>query len=170
VAQLGARFHGMEEVIGSIPIRSTKNSLRISGLRGKSRAIMISWQDMVRAHNIYAIPRSVHLRSEAILSLRFCPVTIAPSLAGAHPSFYPLIRGPSLRRILQRGLGLRLKHAANFISTRHASCVLIFCSRRFCCCITNSVGNRLKVSNVSSTSPLRRDVASDGLIFAGNSL
>jgi hypothetical protein len=25
VAQLGARFHGMEEVIGSIPIRSTKN-------------------------------------------------------------------------------------------------------------------------------------------------
>ena len=27
VAQLGARFHGMEEVIGSIPIRSTKPSL-----------------------------------------------------------------------------------------------------------------------------------------------
>jgi hypothetical protein len=26
VAQLGARFHGMEEVIGSIPIRSTKIS------------------------------------------------------------------------------------------------------------------------------------------------
>jgi hypothetical protein len=25
VAQLGARFHGMEEVIGSIPIRSTNN-------------------------------------------------------------------------------------------------------------------------------------------------
>jgi hypothetical protein len=31
VAQLGARFHGMEEVIGSIPIRSTKN-LRISDI------------------------------------------------------------------------------------------------------------------------------------------
>jgi hypothetical protein len=26
VAQLGARFHGMEEVIGSIPIRSTKQT------------------------------------------------------------------------------------------------------------------------------------------------
>jgi hypothetical protein len=26
VAQLGARFHGMEEVIGSIPIRSTNKS------------------------------------------------------------------------------------------------------------------------------------------------
>jgi len=24
VAQLGARFHGMEEVVGSIPTRSTK--------------------------------------------------------------------------------------------------------------------------------------------------
>ena len=31
VAQLGARFHGMEEVIGSIPIRSTKFS-PVSGL------------------------------------------------------------------------------------------------------------------------------------------
>ena len=28
VAQLGARFHGMEEVIGSIPIRSTKQPLQ----------------------------------------------------------------------------------------------------------------------------------------------
>jgi hypothetical protein len=26
VAQLGARFHGMEEVVGSIPTRSTKSS------------------------------------------------------------------------------------------------------------------------------------------------
>jgi hypothetical protein len=29
VAQLGARFHGMEEVIGSIPIRSTKPSQQL---------------------------------------------------------------------------------------------------------------------------------------------
>ena len=29
VAQLGARFHGMEEVVGSIPTRSTKSSPRI---------------------------------------------------------------------------------------------------------------------------------------------
>ena len=28
VAQLGARFHGMEEVIGSIPIRSTNNPIK----------------------------------------------------------------------------------------------------------------------------------------------
>ena len=28
VAQLGARFHGMEEVVGSIPTRSTKYSAK----------------------------------------------------------------------------------------------------------------------------------------------
>jgi hypothetical protein len=32
VAQLGARFHGMEEVIGSIPIRSTNNPFKIRQL------------------------------------------------------------------------------------------------------------------------------------------
>jgi hypothetical protein len=39
VAQLGARFHGMEEVIGSIPIRSTNhfNNLPI-------------WRNCVRVH------------------------------------------------------------------------------------------------------------------------
>ena len=31
VAQLGARFHGMEEVIGSIPIRSTKFLNKLDG-------------------------------------------------------------------------------------------------------------------------------------------
>jgi hypothetical protein len=30
VAQLGARFHGMEEVIGSIPIRSTNNPTKMN--------------------------------------------------------------------------------------------------------------------------------------------
>jgi hypothetical protein len=33
VAQLGARFHGMEEVIGSIPIRSTKILVNIKCLQ-----------------------------------------------------------------------------------------------------------------------------------------
>ena len=35
VAQLGARFHGMEEVVGSIPTRSTKalNNLRLTATR-----------------------------------------------------------------------------------------------------------------------------------------
>ena len=30
MAQLGARFHGMEEVIGSIPIRSTNNPYKMN--------------------------------------------------------------------------------------------------------------------------------------------
>ena len=32
VAQLGARFHGMEEVTGSIPVRSTSNPIHSYGL------------------------------------------------------------------------------------------------------------------------------------------
>jgi hypothetical protein len=36
VAQLGARFHGMEEVIGSNPIRST-NIQQLAGLEGSLR-------------------------------------------------------------------------------------------------------------------------------------
>ncbi len=36
VAQLGARFHGMEEVVGSIPTRSTKIvSLKINNLTSR---------------------------------------------------------------------------------------------------------------------------------------
>ena len=31
VAQLGARFHGMEEVVGSIPTRSTKSLNKLGG-------------------------------------------------------------------------------------------------------------------------------------------
>jgi hypothetical protein len=37
VAQLGARFHGMEEVIGSIPIRSTNQFFNLGiRFRGES--------------------------------------------------------------------------------------------------------------------------------------
>src|SRR5215813_5242871 len=36
VAQLGARFHGMEEVVGSIPTRSTKFLNNLDGLVGQS--------------------------------------------------------------------------------------------------------------------------------------
>jgi hypothetical protein len=34
VAQLGARFHGMEEVVGSIPTRSTNKQFTINELGG----------------------------------------------------------------------------------------------------------------------------------------
>ena len=43
VAQLGARFHGMEEVIGSIPIRSTKhlNNLDNANALGQSVCVIV---------------------------------------------------------------------------------------------------------------------------------
>ena len=42
VAQLGARFHGMEEVAGSIPARSTKSLNRLDG-RVPAAMTFVSW-------------------------------------------------------------------------------------------------------------------------------
>jgi hypothetical protein len=39
VAQLGARFHGMEEVIGSIPIRSTNYFNNLGAISGNNRPV-----------------------------------------------------------------------------------------------------------------------------------
>ena len=44
VAQLGARFHGMEEVIGSIPIRST-NYLLVN-VRPPAGGLFRVWRDV----------------------------------------------------------------------------------------------------------------------------
>ena len=41
VAQLGARFHGMEEVVGSIPTRSTKFLNSLDRLVGQNRDICV---------------------------------------------------------------------------------------------------------------------------------
>src|SRR5215470_17150084 len=41
VAQLGARFHGMEEVVGSIPTRSTNFLNNLDGLVGQSHDICV---------------------------------------------------------------------------------------------------------------------------------
>jgi hypothetical protein len=62
VAQLGARFHGMEEVIGSIPIRSTNpfNNLDHPNLQVRSVcATNVSWrfQDARRFRNLPADAR-----------------------------------------------------------------------------------------------------------------
>jgi hypothetical protein len=39
VAQLGARFHGMEEVVGSIPTRSTKILNKLEAVRAYSDGV-----------------------------------------------------------------------------------------------------------------------------------
>ena len=57
VAQLGARFHGMEEVVGSIPTRSTKslNHLQASGaVETAEKPVTIATlmlRDLLRAQN-----------------------------------------------------------------------------------------------------------------------
>ena len=45
VAQLGARFHGMEEVVGSIPTRSTKSPNNLDGTSACTHALtaFVSW-------------------------------------------------------------------------------------------------------------------------------
>ena len=49
MAQLGARFHGMEEVVGSIPTRSTKYLKQLrggerGGLGARDDSKLISWE------------------------------------------------------------------------------------------------------------------------------
>jgi hypothetical protein len=41
VAQLGARFHGMEEVVGSIPTRSTKSLNNLDGQLAERRDVCV---------------------------------------------------------------------------------------------------------------------------------
>jgi hypothetical protein len=55
VAQLGARFHGMEEVIGSIPIRSTKYSNNLDNAGALGRAFM--------SHPYFAASRGASIAS-----------------------------------------------------------------------------------------------------------
>jgi hypothetical protein len=43
VAQLGARFHGMEEVIGSIPIRSTNQTNNLADSQKRRDTLSIRW-------------------------------------------------------------------------------------------------------------------------------
>ena len=41
VAQLGARFHGMEEVTGSIPVRSTKHSNNLDNANALGQSVCV---------------------------------------------------------------------------------------------------------------------------------
>jgi hypothetical protein len=43
VAQLGARFHGMEEVVGSIPTRSTSKPNNIADSQKNRDTLSIRW-------------------------------------------------------------------------------------------------------------------------------
>ena len=58
MAQLGARFHGMEEVVGSIPTRSTNhlNNLDRANVRGQSVCVTVC----VITHHFAAIGKGFH--------------------------------------------------------------------------------------------------------------
>ena len=60
VAQLGARFHGMEEVIGSIPIRSTNKPNNLADSQKKRDTLSIRWFSCrILRSTFYTIPRPV---------------------------------------------------------------------------------------------------------------
>ena len=60
VAQLGARFHGMEEVIGSIPIRSTNKPNNLADSQKKRDTLSIRWFSCcILRSTFYDIPRPV---------------------------------------------------------------------------------------------------------------
>jgi hypothetical protein len=60
VAQLGARFHGMEEVIGSIPIRSTNKPNNLADSQKKRDTLSIRWFSCcILRSTFYDIPRTI---------------------------------------------------------------------------------------------------------------
>ncbi len=60
VAQLGARFHGMEEVIGSIPIRSTNKPNNLADSQKKRDTLSIRcFSCCILRSTFYDIPRTI---------------------------------------------------------------------------------------------------------------
>jgi hypothetical protein len=57
VAQLGARFHGMEEVIGSIPIRSTNLNPSLRAICQHRRVALLRVRGCGRVLKIFHIQR-----------------------------------------------------------------------------------------------------------------
>jgi hypothetical protein len=69
VAQLGARFHGMEEVVGSIPTRSTKSLNKLSAMNCHRGEICVASCVITRcfgAHSecFHRVPLSIHRVSQ----------------------------------------------------------------------------------------------------------
>ena len=76
VAQLGARFHGMEEVVGSIPTRSTKTPYKLdSNLR--SLPVAFVWGRILRAVS-EADPGSCSLCNWSVLRILYKAICDSP--------------------------------------------------------------------------------------------
>ena len=80
VAQLGARFHGMEEVVGSNPTRSTKFLKWLSGIDSK-----VSIHNSSTTVESLDRPRQLDgLQVTALCSLRLVPIGSAPDPRLSH--------------------------------------------------------------------------------------
>ena len=67
VAQLGARFHGMEEVVGSIPTRSTIKSITY---RPTSKRLPEIWPEFQEASAVFDFSLSSLLMAATVASAR----------------------------------------------------------------------------------------------------
>jgi hypothetical protein len=58
---LGARFHGMEEVVGSIPTRSTNKLNNLANRQEKRDTLSIRWFSSCIFRSVfYYLPRTIH--------------------------------------------------------------------------------------------------------------
>lgn len=60
MAQLGARFHGMEEVVGSIPTRSTNKPNNLAESQKKRDRLSIRWVLNIAVIRSHASSRGLH--------------------------------------------------------------------------------------------------------------
>ena len=81
VAQLGARFHGMEEVVGSIPTRSTKSLQELSGTPPKPFARILPANGRIFPRDgttVFFSPPSVVFCFFSATTELFCPDALSP--------------------------------------------------------------------------------------------
>ena len=81
MAQLGARFHGMEEVVGSIPTRSTKslNGLAsIAILIPKFLPVMLACSWYKHPKDVFGPDRLPNLSTSALRRDRVDPLVVSP--------------------------------------------------------------------------------------------
>jgi hypothetical protein len=80
VAQLGARFHGMEEVVGSIPTRSTIFTLRINHFQNIARIVPRRTGDEESSLHLRkpCVWMQVHLFDQDVEGLNFLSLTVIP--------------------------------------------------------------------------------------------
>ena len=143
VAQLGARFHGMEEVVGSIPTRSTKFPNSVDSVSSDRSGMCVMSCVITRAHGLKSrIGYASRLTDDQLKNqLAARPVTYLLGEADILPlgvfdtSCPAMAQGPTR---LARGLAfsryVKEHHGAN-----HSTVVVPFCGHSARCMFTSDV-------------------------------